>query len=64
MTVSVLLEGVLKEGSVDEFTQICKRDFQITRAFDGCQGINLALNVENQHLASQSLLACVGFAYE
>ena len=51
MTVSVLLEGVLKEGSVDEFTQICKRDFQITRAFDGCQGINLALNVENQHLA-------------
>lgn len=49
MTVSVLLEGVLKEGLVDEFTQICKGAFQVTRAYDGCQGINLTLNVENQN---------------
>jgi quinol monooxygenase YgiN len=49
MTVSVLLEGVLKEGLVDEFTQICEGAFQVTRAYDGCQGINLTLNVENQN---------------
>ena len=49
MSVSVLLEGVLKEGLVDEFTQICKGAFQVTRAYDGCQGINLTLNVENKN---------------
>ena len=28
---------------------ICKGAFQVTRAYDGCQGINLTLNVENQN---------------
>jgi len=48
MSVSVLLEGVLKEGLVDEFIQICKGAYPVTRAYDGCQGINLTLNVDNQ----------------
>ena len=47
MTVSVLLEGVLKEGLVDEFIGICKGAYPVTRAYDGCQGINLTMNVEN-----------------
>jgi|TARA_B100000809_G_C14983922_1_gene475559 quinol monooxygenase YgiN len=47
MPVSVLLEGVLKEGLVDEFVEICKGAYPVTRAYDGCQGINLTLNVDD-----------------
>ena len=47
MSVSVLLEGTLKDGLVEQFTQICTDAFSVTRAFDGCQNINLTLNVEN-----------------
>ena len=47
MTVSVLLEGVLKEGLVDEFVEICKGAYPVTRAYDGCKGINLTLNVDD-----------------
>ena len=47
MSVSVLLEGVLKEGLVDEFVELCKGAYPVTRAYDGCQGINLTLNVES-----------------
>ena len=47
MSVSVLLEGVLKEGLVDEFVEICKGAYPVTRANDGCKGINLTLNVDN-----------------
>ena len=47
MDVSVLLEGVLKEGLVDEFVEICKGAYPVTRAYDGCQGINLTFNVDD-----------------
>ena len=47
MSVSVLLEGVLKEGLVDEFVEICKGAYPVTRAYDGCKGINLTLNVDD-----------------
>ena len=47
MSVSVLLEGTLKDGLVEQFSQICTDAFSVTRAFDGCQNINLTLNVEN-----------------
>ena len=47
MPVSVLLEGVLKEGLVNEFVEICKGAYPVTRAYDGCQGINLTLNVDD-----------------
>ena len=46
MSVSVLLGGELKDGLVDQFTEICTEAFQVTRAFDGCQNINLTLHVE------------------
>tara|TARA_B100000953_G_scaffold135277_1_gene111914 strand:- start:453 stop:746 length:294 start_codon:yes stop_codon:yes gene_type:complete len=49
MTVSVLLEGVLKEGELDGFVDICKEAYKVTRAYDGCHGINLTLNVENKN---------------
>ena len=49
MTVSVLLEGVLKEGQLDGFVDICKEAYKVTRAYDGCHGINLTLNVENKN---------------
>ena len=49
MTVSVLLEGVLKEGQLDGFVDICKEVYKVTRAYDGCHGINLTLNVENKN---------------
>ena len=49
MTVSVLLEGVLKEGEVENFTELCKEAYKVTRAYDGCHGINLTLNVENKN---------------
>ena len=47
MTVSVILEGTLKDGEIEKFTGICKKAFEVTRAFDGCQGIDLAYNTEN-----------------
>tara|TARA_B100001057_G_scaffold73507_2_gene67893 strand:- start:2853 stop:3146 length:294 start_codon:yes stop_codon:yes gene_type:complete len=49
MTVSVLLEGELKDGLIDEFVEICRGSYPVTRAYDGCQGINLTLNVENKN---------------
>ena len=49
MAVSVLLEGTLKEGLVDQFEEICTEAFKVTRAFDGCQNINLTFNVENNN---------------
>ncbi len=49
MTVSVLFEGTLKEGLVDQFEEMCTDALKVTRAFDGCQNINLTFNVENKH---------------
>ena len=46
MTVSVILEGTLKDGEIEKFTGICKEAFKVTRAFDGCQGIELTYNTE------------------
>ena len=49
MTVSVLVEGVLKDELVDDFVQICKGAYSVTRAYDGCQSITLNLNVDNRN---------------
>ena len=49
MTASVLLEGVLKDGEVENFTEIAREAFKVTRAYDGCIEINLTLNVENRN---------------
>jgi quinol monooxygenase YgiN len=49
MSVSVLLSGTLKDGLVEKLTEICSEAFHVTRAIDGCQNINLTLNVENPH---------------
>ena len=49
MAVSVLLSGTLKDGLVDQFSGICTEAFHVTRAFDGCQNINLTLHVEDPH---------------
>ena len=45
MTVSVLLEGTLKEGKKDNFTGICNEAFKVTRAYDS-QGIDLTYNMK------------------
>ena len=49
MAVSVLLSGTLKDGLVDQFSGICKEAFHVTRAYDGCQNINITLHVEDTH---------------
>ena len=49
MTVNVILEGTLKEGERENFTAICTEAFKVTRAFDGCQGIDLVYNSEKQN---------------
>ena len=49
MSVSVLLSGKLKDGLIDQFTAICTEAFQVTRAFDGCQNINLTFHVNKIH---------------
>ncbi len=49
MAVSVLLSGTLKDGLVDQFSGICTEAFHVTRAYDGCQNINLTLHVEDPH---------------
>jgi len=47
MTVSVLLEGFLKEGERDGFTALLTEKFKDTRTFDGFQTIDLTYNVED-----------------
>ena len=47
MTVSVLLDGTLKEGERDGFTEMLKEKFTVTGTFDGFQNIDLTYNVEN-----------------
>jgi len=47
MTVSVLLEGFLKEGERDGFTALLTEKFKVTRTFDGFQTIDLTYNVED-----------------
>ena len=47
MTVSVLLEGFLKEGERDGFTALLTDKFKVTRTFDGFQTIDLTYNVED-----------------
>ena len=49
MTVSVLVEGILKDELVDDFVQICKGAYSVTLAYDGCQSITLNLNVDNRN---------------
>ena len=47
MTVNVLIEGNLKDGERDGFTEICREAFKVTRAFDGCKHIDLVYNTED-----------------
>ena len=47
MTVSVLLDGFLKEGERDGFTALLTEKFKVTRTFDGFQTIDLTYNVED-----------------
>ena len=49
MTVSVILEGTLKDGERENFTGICTEAFKVTRAYDGCHGIDLTFNTENSN---------------
>jgi len=49
MTVSVLFEGTLKVGEQAGFTELCREAFKVTRAYDGCQTIDLTYNVENEN---------------
>ena len=49
MAVSVLFEGTLKSGEQAEFTKLCREAFKVTRAYDGCQTIDLTYNVENEN---------------
>ena len=45
MTVSVLLEGHLKDGERDGFTALLTEKFRLTKTFDGFQTIDLTYNV-------------------
>ena len=56
MTVNVIIEGALKEGERENFTGICSEAFKVTRAFDGCQSIDLVYNSEKQNNWLNSLL--------
>ena len=47
MTVSVLLEGTLKDGERDGFTALLTEKFKLTKTFDGFQTIDLTYNVED-----------------
>jgi len=46
MAVSVLLSGMLKDGMVDQFTQICSDSLDSTRKSDGCQNINFTYHTK------------------
>ena len=45
MTVNVLFEGNLNADEVNNFTELCREAFKVTRAYDGCHSIDLTYNV-------------------
>ena len=47
MTVNVFVEGQLKDGEKDGFTEICREAFKVTRDFAGCKHIDLVYNTED-----------------
>ena len=47
MSVSILVEGTLKDEFTTAFPELCAEAFVVTRSFDGCENISLTLNVEN-----------------
>lgn len=47
MTVSILVEGILKDEFKGVLQDVCAEAFLVTRSFEGCQNISLTLNVEN-----------------
>ena len=47
MTVSVLLEGTLKDGERDGFTALLTEKFKLTKTFAGIQPKDLTYNEEN-----------------
>jgi len=49
MTVSVLLEGVLKDGLVDSFVETCREKLVETRASEGCIRIDMTLSTKDRH---------------
>ena len=49
MTVNVLFEGNLNADEVNNFTELCREAFKVTRAYDGCHSIDLTYNVENKN---------------
>ena len=49
MSVSVLFSGTLKLGEKDGFTEFCREAFKVTRAYDGCQTIDLTYHTENEN---------------
>lgn len=49
MTVSVLLEGVLKEGHIDSFIETCREKLVETRASERCIRIDMTLSTKDRH---------------
>ena len=48
MSVSILVEGTLKDEFTTAFPELCAEAFVVTRSFDGCENISLTINVENE----------------
>ena len=48
MAVSVLLSGMLKNGMVDQFTQMCSDSLDSTRKSYGCHNINLTYHTNER----------------
>lgn len=48
MTVSVLFEGNLNPDEGNNFTKLCQEAFKVTRAYDGCNSIDLTYNLEDK----------------
>lgn len=49
MSVSVLFSGTLKSGEKDGFTELCREAFKVTRAYEGCQTIDLTYHTESEN---------------
>ena len=47
MSLSVLVEGTLKDEFKDVFPVVCGEGFKVIRTVEGCQNINLVINREN-----------------
>ena len=49
MSCLVIVEFLCKEGRSPEFIDMCRRNYPVTRSYDGCNYVFLSVDKENEN---------------